>query len=160
MRLIGAGLVILAGLSCGLSLAKDYRGRLDGCRSLCRMLERMELELTHFCTPLPELFEKLEEGGAQPLCGAVRAGIEAGGGFAAVWQEALTALPMTERDILTPLGTILGRYGAAEQAAAVAACLARMRGMCEELEAARAEKARVAVGLCAGTGMMLAVLLL
>ena len=129
------------------------------------MLTLLEFELGRFRTPLPELFEKLSaqlDGEAADLCRRVRKGLDGLGRREVdeIWREALGALPVRERRILLPLGTVLGRYGAEEQLAAVSACRAEMDRARAAAEDALRERGRMYIGVPAAGAAVLAVLLL
>lgn len=163
MRLLGAALVAAAGLWCGLLAAGGLRRAEERCGGLCRLLELLRCELTRFCTPLPELFETAAaalDGAAGTAARSVAESLRRGERFAAAWTAATAALPGPEGDILRPLGSVLGRYGAAEQAAALENARMRMEALRDERRRARREKGRLYVGLSAGAGLLLAVCLI
>lgn len=164
MKFFGAFLLTTAGLAAGICAARRGYARLALCRSLCQMLRLISFQLERFLTPLPELFAALTgqvSGGAETLCAAVAAGLEEPGeSFSSIWGRALEALPGEEREILLPLGQVLGRYGAAEQIAAVTAALRDMTALADALGGQLREKSRVYIGLATAGGAMLAVLLL
>lgn len=164
MKLCGALLLTASGLAAGLYAARQGYIRLSLCRSLCQMLRLISFQLERFLTPLPELFSALAgqvPGGAGTLCAAVAAKLEnPGESFSDIWSRALEALPGEEREILLPLGQVLGRYAAAEQIAAVTAALRDMTALADTLGGQLREKSRVYIGLATAGGAMLAVLLL
>lgn len=164
MKLFGAALLTAAGLLGGALASRRMYARLRLCRELCRMLRLIGFHLDCFLTPLPELFSELAAelpGGAGTLCRRAASEMNAPEGrFSDIWISALEDLPAREREILEPLGPVLGRYGAAEQTAAVSAALAEMTALCGALETDVREKSRVCVGLFMAGGLMLAVLLM
>ena len=165
MRLIGAAFVAAAGLLAGLAAARSYRTAAERCAALCRMLELLMFELDRFHTPLPELFDSLADrtdGDAAALCRRAADGLAADtpGPFADIWRDAVAPTAPAERTILAPLGGVLGRYGTEEQLSAAADCLRLMRRRQDELRSAVGRRSRLAVGLCACGGALLAVLLL
>ena len=165
MKLLGAMLLTAAGLLAGLAAAGELRSRAARREELARMLERMEFELGRFATPLPALFERLSgqlSGDARLLCGHMSAALADLGGRTAeeLWTEAVAFLPGPEREALLPLGQVLGRYGAEEQLAALAACRARMLEAAEDARRDLRERGRMAVGIGAAGAAALAVLLL
>ena len=114
--------------------------------------------------PLPEAAERLARHGpetARSFYAAVCAGLENLGGaeFGEIWAAALELLDLSDpaRAALLNLGGSLGRYGAAEQAAAISACEAELRREAQNA----AEEARVMgklrAGLAAGGGIILAI---
>lgn len=164
MNLLGAALLTAAGLLCGLLAGAQLRDRLRQRRELCRMLSLMEFELERFRTPLPELFASLAgrlSGQAGALCARAASGLtDAGSPFSAVWREAVSGLDAREREILLPLGAVLGRYGAAEQTAAVSAARGELCRLRDETAAQIGEKSRVYAGVFTAGGLLLAVLLM
>lgn len=163
MRVLGGALLALAGLWSGLLARDGLRRSARRCGGLCRMLELLGYELERFRTPLPELFSALSrsaDGEAAALCGAVAEELDRGGRFSGAWARGTEPLPPPERDILRPLGDILGRYGAEEQTAAVESALRRMEDLRRTRERTLRDRGRVCVGMCSGLGLMLAVLLL
>ncbi len=165
MRLAGAALVTAAGVLAGLCAAGSLRERAALREELCRMLGLMEFEMGRFRTPLPALFGKLAgqlncQAGA--LCRRVSEGLELLGRrpFEEIWSEALKAFPAAERQLLTPLGQVLGQYGAEEQLAALAACREQAERARDEARTALRERGRMAVGISAAGAAALAVLLL
>lgn len=164
MKLFGALLLTAAGLGAGILASRRSYARLKLCRSLCQMLRLISFQLERFLTPLPELFSALSgqvAGGAEAICAAVAAALrEPGGSFASAWSGALDALPPREKEILLPLGAVLGRYAAAEQTDAVAAALRDMTALEDSLGRQLGEKSRLYIGLSTASGAMLAVLLM
>ena len=164
MRLLGGGLVAGAGVWVGLLAARELRRSAALCRDLCGMLELMDFELSRFRTPLPELFSSLAEQLAGPpgeLCEAAAAGLSARDRrFGEVWSAAVLCVPEAEREILLPLGSVLGSFGAEEQAAGIAAAAERMRLLEAERRMALRDRTRLCVGLFSTGGVLLAVLLM
>ena len=74
--------------------------------------------------------------------------------------NALGELPDRERDILLPLGQVLGRYGAQEQMRALTLCRRDMERARDEARARVRERGSVYAGLSAAAGAICAVLLL
>ena len=163
MRLLGGALLAVTGLWCGLLASAQLRRSAARCADWCGMLELISFELNRFRTPLPELFASLAErltGPPGALCSRAAAGLQAGLGFRAVWRGALHDLPAAEREILLPLGEVLGSFGAEEQTAGLDAALFRMRSLERERTEALRDRTRVCVGVCSAGGLLLAVLLL
>ena len=165
MRLTGAALLTAAGLLSGLLAARALRARALRRGELCRMLELMAFQLGRFHTPMPALFDTLAfqtEGAGACLCRRMTEGMTCLGerDFAGIWADALAFLPARERDILRPLGPVLGRYGTQEQLRAVETCRQDMEEARREAATAAREKGRMYVGLSAAGGAALSVLLL
>lgn len=164
MTWLGAALVAAAGVMTGVCAVREERRKTREAESVCRLLELMIFELERFATPLPELFSSLAgrtEGCAAALCGRAALALETEGTrFGAAWRFACAALPDETRDILLPLGEVLGRYGAQEQTAALGAALDEARRYGGALRAGLAQKSRLYMGLSAGVGLLAAVLLI
>lgn len=164
MRRLGALMVVLAGMLMGVrrAVALGHTVRLRS--SLCRMLEGMRYELGRFRTPLPELFSALSvpwDGEAAALCRRAAEMLTAGQmSFSALWEDALAPLPAREREILQPLGNILGRYGTEEQLAALERCVREMENALQEGQTRLRERSGVCVGLWTAAGLMAAVVLI
>ena len=165
MRLTGAALLTAAGFLTGLMTVRSLRASERRRGELCRMLELMVFELGHFHTPMPALFVTLAartDGAAAQVCRQMEDGLVYLGerGFAGIWNGSLAGLPAREREILRPLGPILGRYGTEEQLRAVDACLGAMNEARNEAAAAVREKGRMYMGLWLAGGAALSVLLI
>lgn len=164
MRLLGAVLVVLAGVLMGLQRAAELRRTVQDRAALCRMLEGLSYELGRFRTPLPEVFSGLcaqSEGVALSLCRAVSRRMNGEqAAFSAAWAEETALLPPREREILAPLSGVLGRYGTEEQLPALERCLREMEGLLSEGQERRRERSGVCVGLWAAAGLMAAVVLI
>lgn len=128
-------------------------------------MELLALELEAFRAPLPELAGRLARGAAgaggalfSRLQGQMMSLPERS--FSDLWQEALMPLSPPARQCLEPLGGILGRFGAQEQARAVR----HSRELLGLWAARAAEKSRrsgrlyIGMGTCAGA--VLSVMLL
>ena len=162
MRLLGAALLGAAGLWCGLLAAAGLRRAEAQTAGLCRLLEYVACELARFRTPLPELFETAValDGSAGMLARSVAENLRRGERFADAWAGAIQPLPVPEREIMCPLGTVLGWYGAEEQAAAADGARRRMEALRNERRSARRERGRVYVGVSGTAGLLLGVLLI
>lgn len=165
LRGLGALLLTAAGLMSGVAAAGKLRRQHRELEELAQAMALMALELEGFQLPLPEL-----------CAGLARTAAGAGGElfrrleglldrlseerFSGLWEEAAAPLSPAARQCLMPLGCVLGRYGAAEQAGAVRHCRQQLL-----LQAARAEElsrrnGRLYIGLSACLGAALAVMLL
>lgn len=164
MRPLGAVLIVLAGVLMGLQRAAELRRTVQTRAALCRMLEGLAYELGRFRTPLPEVFSTLcaqSEGAALSLCRAISERMNGEqAAFSAVWMEAISLLSPREREILAPLGSVLGRYGAEEQLPALERCLREMEELLSEGRERLRERSGVCVGLWAAAGLMAAVVLI
>lgn len=164
MRLLGAALVVLAGVLMGLQRAAELRRAVQCRATLCRMLEGLSYELGRFRTPLPEVFSSLCtqcEGAALALCRAVSESLNGEQPvFSAAWARGLTLVPPREREILAPLGSVLGRYGTEEQLPALERCRRDMESLLSEGRERLRARSGVCVGLWAAAGLMAAVVLI
>ena len=163
MNAIGAALVAAAGVLAGLGGVGALHRQEARAGALCRLLALMIFELQRFRTPLPELFSSLSErteGAAAALCARAAQAMEVPDlRFSEAWVFACGELTAKERELLLPLGGVLGRYGAEEQLAALEAALHEMRGCHEALRGAMPEKCRLYIGLSAACGLLAAILL-
>ena len=165
MRLTGAALLTGAGLLAGLLAARALGAKARRREELCRLLALLAYELGRFHTPMPALFAALSaqsEGAGKELCRRMENGLTFLGEktFSQIWTEALVYLPERERDILKPLGQVLGRYGTEEQLRSADACLRAMEQARDEAAVAAREKSRLYIGLSAAGSAALSVLLL
>lgn len=163
MKLVGCGLLAGAGIWSGILAARQVSDRTARCGMWCRMLELMTFELVRFRTPLPELFASLSgrlEGPAAELCRNVSSGLAPGvSDLRSVWKDAVRTLPAQESDILRPLGEVLGRFGAEEQTAAIAAAREQMDALWRERQRTSQDRRKVCFGVLSASGILLAVLL-
>jgi len=157
MRFLGAILVAAGCAGVGVHAAMELKARVGLLRRLCAGLEVMERELSLGRTPLPELLEGLEE----ELFRAAARGLAQGLGLRRAWDGALDAssLPPEDREVLRPLGRVLGRYDAPGQEESVEHV---RRDLERRLAQAREESSRLgrmyaALGVTAG--IFLAVML-
>ena len=166
MKLLGAQLLTLAFAGMGLSEALRLKKRARLISDLASGLEQLSSEICSRLAPMPEAAERLALHGPEAARGfyaAVCAGLENLGGaeFSEIWRGALGLLDLTEaaRVSLTNLGGSLGRYGAEQQASAIAACEAELRR--EAIRAADEARVmgRLRAGLAAGGGLILAIVL-
>ncbi len=165
MRLMGAALLSLAGLLVGLMAAGALRRDVRCRRELVRLLEAMAYELERFRTPLPELFQSLSyqtEGAALALCERLLEALPSLGEvrFQALWESSLASLPSREREILRPLGSVMGRYGTEQILPALENSRREMERAGAEAQSRWETSGRVYIGLCTAGGLMLAVMLL
>ena len=165
MRFVGAALIAAAFAALGVSESLRLRRRARLVSALCSGLELLRGEIVSRLAPMPEAAERLARYGPEPARGfyaAVCAGLENLGGaeFSEIWRRALGLLDLPDpaRAAMENLGGSLGRYGAAEQAAAISACEQELRR--------EAERARELSGLspalftpvvkCVGIGIVCA----
>lgn len=162
---LGAVLFTLACTLAGVSAAMKLRKRARELSELHRFTELLSFELARFAPPMPELFERLAvaapgAGGkvAKALCESLpRLGDEE---FSALWEQALGTVAGPEREALTALGRVLGRYGAREEIEAAEACASRLALLQAEAEQVARERGKLTVGLAAAMGATASILLL
>mgnify|MGYP000554330385 CR=1 FL=1 len=119
MQLIGAMLVMTAGIWAGIHMASRYAKRPKQLRQIRNALQRLETEIVYGVSPLPEAFARLASHTAQPFASLferMSASLQqAGNGSAAdcwdyewscTWDY--TVLQSAERDILLQFGRTLG----------------------------------------------------
>ena len=164
MRLVGCVLLAGAGVWSGLLAARYVSEEVGRCGMWCRMLELMAFELERFRTPLPDLFASLSvqlDGVPRQVCEAVSTKVMAEPAeLRAVWQGETGGLPLLEREILQPLGDVLGRFGAEEQSAALITARERMDALRQTRQNELRDKRKIRFGLCSAGGILLAVLLM
>ena len=166
MKLIGALALVLASAGMGLAEALRLRRRARLTADLAAGLELLRGEIVSRLAPLPEAAERLARYGPEPARGfyaAVCAGLENLGGaeFSEIWRRALGLLDLPDpaRAAMENLGGSLGRYGAAEQAAAISACEQELRREAERAAQEAQVMGRLRAGLAAGAGLILAIVL-
>lgn len=165
MRLTGGILLVLAGLMGGLQSASRLREDVLRRESLLRLLEGLSYEMKNFRPPLPALFSAMSgrtAGEGRELCLRILEGLEQPGNprFAPLWEESLCPLPSRERDVLRPLGSVLGQYAAEEQLQALERVRGEMERLSDEARVRMRERGRVSIGLWTAAGLMAAVILI
>lgn len=168
LKLMGALAVIGACLALGSYRAAELRARARLLSALCSALELLSSEITCRLTDLPDAAERLSLGGpaaSRDFFAMLAQRMERIGerGFSEIWDECVAELPSlaeAERSALCELGLALGRYGAQEQAQAIALCRDTLGAAAEREsgEAARGGKLATSLGLT--VGLLLAVLLI
>lgn len=166
MRLVGAALIAAAFAALGVSESLRLRRRARLVSALCSGLELLRGEIVSRLAPMPEAAERLARYGPEPARGfyaAVCAGLENLGGaeFSEIWRRALGLLDLPDpaRAAMENLGGSLGRYGAAEQAAAISACEQELRREAESAAQEAQVMGGLRAGLAAGAGLILAIVL-
>ncbi len=153
-RLLGAVLLLVAGGGLGLSLCSQLGRRRRTVALLVEVLYQMEREMTLHLTPLPTLLQGVEPPLGQyfSICGdAVGEGLS----LRPCWDRLVDGLPHIggeERELLRPLGAVLGQFEGEVQGEAlrrVADQLAEHGEMLRQ-EGQRLGRVYPAVGLTAG----------
>ena len=170
VKAIGAVLIIASGIGIGLGGAAELRRRVRILTDLIASLMTVKAEITVRMTPLPELLEGL--GRLAPLSvrgfyGRVAQSVQFLGecSFAELWLHAIEkseelGLKVDELRELIALGTSLGRYGVAEQAAAIDLCISRLNAMLELAREEALTSGKLFIGLSAAGGIVAAVILI
>ena len=167
MKALGVLLVLFGAVQMGESLCRERKRRQRQLRDLIQGLNLVLGELRMHASPLVELLSLAEGAAGDAGCffAAVRDRMERLGeeSFSEIWRrEAETRLPglnASSRDELVRLGVILGRMDLEAETEAVAACRDALRS---RLDAEREELhgfRRLALGLSACCGALLAILL-
>lgn len=108
---------------CGVRACAVLGRRVRGLEEIGQGLDVMERELALNATALPELLEQLsnEDGTNKNLFSLCRAELEKGNSFSCSWTTALENSGLSRRDkqLLSGLSRLLGRYDAAGQAQAL-----------------------------------------
>ena len=157
LRLLGGGLLVLAGAMLGLERLARQRRRLACLRELDCALGRLAGELETLQSPLEDAFARL---GACPMFRLVSAGF-GGEPLEPLWTRAAAAQPLDGEEIaaLASLGAVLGRCPAARQAAEIALVRRRLRDAADALEREIAARSRRFPLLGAALGAIVAVML-
>lgn len=161
MKLLGAALVVGGGAWVGMNAAGELTRRAKALDAWCGALALMENELTFRLPSMPELAQRISRSARAPageVFTALQKGLERLGeaSFEELWREALSVHPggldEEELDILKALGTVLGRYGGADQCRSLESArlaLAERAGQARE-ELRRKGKAYAATGVALG----------
>lgn len=157
LRLLGAGLLALAGGLLGYEKKAELKRRRACLRQLCSALGRMESELVTLQTPLPQLLARLEDC---PFFLLVSAGF-GGEPLERLWRRAAEVQPLSpaDRQLLGELGALIGRCDAQRQGAELALVRRQLQEHGEALEREIADRGRHFAGLGAALGAMLAAIL-
>ena len=161
LKLIGAALILFAGIAFGFAQASLYARRPKELRQLAHALTTLESEIVFGISPLPEAFQRVASAVPKPvssLFADMSERLAQGDADATVedcWRSAVTnawpklALGQAERDALLSLCAQLGVTDRADQAKHLRLVLAQLSA--EELNAreeqARYEKMWRSVGL-------------
>lgn len=164
LRLLGAALLILVGLVCGWRGCETGRNRERLLEELNAALGAIADELRMLSRPMGEIFSDLSCRVSYPLQAFFTHLAKDLGQrpLAQRWQEGLDLLPLDEkaRQSISQLGTVLGRYDAQSQAAAIALVRTRLEELLGEQRSENARRCRLLPGLGVCLGAMLAVILM
>ena len=170
MRLIGAILLISGTAAWGMAGVMRLRGRARSLNALTSALEIMKSEICDRLTPLPELFELLQNEATPPAGLLFR---NAGDKLSelgtrslpAIWREAVAETPEllltpSEELVLLELGLSLGRYDVEEQRRAFSYALRRLDALTKKAENERDSNAKIHAFLGVAAGVFAIIILL
>ena len=166
-KVVGAVMVITACALWGSLKAGELREHDALLLALLSALETMRAEITSRLTPMPEIAERLARTGPEqtrPFFSLLDGRLcELGDReFSEIWSECVSALylPRDEEGVLRDLGRVLGRYGPAEQGAALELCMEALSAAQKEAHAEARSGSRLWTGVSLTAGMLLAVMLI
>ena len=169
LRALGVVLLVGSAGTLGVLAAARLQRRVTALRAVLGALELAERELSFRLTPIPELFASLARRALPPagLCfGRCLEALDRLGeaGLGELWREAvaetLTDLSPRDRETLSALGEVLGRYDGAGQREALSLARAELSRALEGAEADRDCRGRMYAALGLTAGAFCAVLLL
>lgn len=169
MRLIGAVLIVLAGLAAGIMKARSLNELDRTYTALISALGLMKSEISSRSAPLDEVMQTVSAavtGDTGRFINRVIASFPRLGDemFSAIWSGAaelcLRELPPRAMAGIKALGGSLGRYDSVMQCAALDRCMADIAAEREALRAALCENKRMYVGLGGAVGLILAIVLI
>ena len=160
----GALMVMLGGLCLGICGAAELRARARATESALLGLRALEREICGRLTPLSEAAKNAAASAGTPLMGVFAAELEQRGGehAAECWAFAAASAGLSSRarQIIAPLGPVLGRYDAEEQRKAFTDTIARLAETSGEEREKSRTLGRVSVAMGAGGGLLVVILLL
>ena len=170
LKLLGVILLMLGAAGLSFGAVGQLKAQVASLRSLTGALEQMKRELSFRLTPMPELMERVAHQARAParyLFAHCRDHLWELGekSFSQLWREALCGEPdlllgEREREVLTDLGEVLGRYDAAGQREALERAADELGRCLRRAEEDRDRLGRVYTVLGLGSGAMLVILLL
>lgn len=169
LKLIGAAMLLTASAALGFGAAGTLNAQVCELEDLILSLKMMEWELSDRATPLPELLRR----SSACMSGIVKdfyllciSGVEQRRElpFSQIWHEAAESvsfhLGKQELSQLDHLGSVLGRYDAASQCAALRETRERLSRFLEDAQAQVKSAGRVYKTMGVASGALLAVVLL
>lgn len=165
LRWLGALVLTGAFFLAGLRGSRRLKAAARFAEELCLAMELLALELGQDRPPLPELLRRLANSapGAGGRWFAALAGAVEGcpdESFRALWERELAAFPAAQREVLYPLGAVLGRFSAPEQTAAVRSAERRLERLAAQAREKSRSCGRLYIGLSAALGAAVSVMLL
>ena len=170
LKIIGAVLVTVATTSVGLMSAGYLKNRARTLSTLVFGLEIMRAEICTRLTPIPELLELLARQTGEPAniffadC-LIKLRAMRGRPFSEVWKAALKGsgalvLNDAELEILTELGSALGRYDVERQGEAISGAKKRLEAQLAKAESERDKESRTRTFLGIAAGIAIAIILI
>lgn len=165
MRGLGALLLCLGGLLCGMGAAGRLRRRARELRELERTMALAGYAIGRFRCPTPDLARELAEalpGAGAALFAQLAAAMErqTERSMDALWKDAIEGVDASARPALLAFGTVLGRYGAEEQAQMAERCRWELGKLAASAEQTAARNGRVYIAVGAAVGAMAAIVML
>lgn len=163
-KLLGAALVLAAGVWARWMTVVQRRRRRDVLASLCAALRCMSEEIRMTRVPMPELLEALGArypDGAGAFFRRIAAGIGRGQGLGEAWQQAAEELPLPREERMTLQELGWGLRGDEEAACrALAAASLRLERLLEEWDRQRPEEEKRETALWLSGSALLVILLI
>lgn len=168
LKLVGAGLIVLAGAALGFSMAETYRRRPQQLRQLQFALTVLGTEIRFRQTPLPAALQAVAAATPQPLgrlFGDLAAALDRaeGRGPAWAWQQVKRqglALAPEDYALLDNLMQVLGAGNIAEQGRQLDLHLEHLHQLEAEAEGSRAANEKIWRYLGVFSGLALVLILL
>lgn len=169
MRYLGAILILAACAAAGFIYISAVKKRICALESLCTALELAAGELKTRAAPIPELcalLERRSDNAAAKFFARLSGDLESLGEktFSDLWgaavEDELACLLPDERQELTGLGSVLGRYELAQQENALTACVFALRASLTHARESYPGQRRLGFGLTAAAGALIVVILL
>jgi len=170
MRLVGAALMLAAGLAFGLAGAARLTRHASALEAVSASLVVMESEICSRLTPMAETLALLASASPRPAAllyaraseGMAELGRKT---FGEIWSSAVDGTPELllrgdEAASLRELGLCLGKYDVREQAGAIARVRGRMEEFLRRAEAERDRGVGTRTAMGAAFGLFAAILLL
>lgn len=153
IKILGAILLVGAASVIGFGMKSRLELRVRSVRTMLNMLGIMRAEIGQALTPLPELLEKLAKIAPAPAdaffesC-AEEMKIKPDVPFGIIWRRSLSradylGLCDEEREELSELGNVLGRYRSDEQVLAISHAMRALERISEAAESDRARLGKV-----------------
>lgn len=152
MKILGAGLMALAGLMAGMGKTAETRKKLCLLEDMDAALGEMAAEIEFRGRPLEEIFESLAQNGPKSCRGFFGMLAIDVGSMQELWPSAIKQLLGGDGLALAGLGAVLGRFEGERQAAEIGIARQRLKNAAQQLRTEIGEKAKnyPALGLCAG----------